>query len=171
MGSTFISINDNGFWVRDGIIELWLRLAALHIEEPGDNMSHEDTNIVYDARNKWLLASMGYFSGCVPDYIDEISRTKTGKELILKTCRKLMDNLRRSSPALNMDMINLLGSEGVQTHDLETWRMIEIGQAIYDLVNGMKFGGPGSVGIPMPGCGPTPIYDKWKSAKGGPTSR
>ena len=32
MGSSFVGIGERGFWMRDGLLELWLRLLALHIK-------------------------------------------------------------------------------------------------------------------------------------------
>jgi hypothetical protein len=43
--------------MRDSILELWLRLLALHIEE-----SREEEFIGRKIRDSWLLASRGYFN-------------------------------------------------------------------------------------------------------------
>ena len=34
MGTSFVSISGHGFWIQDSLLELWLRLLALHIEDP-----------------------------------------------------------------------------------------------------------------------------------------
>jgi hypothetical protein len=34
MGTSFVSIGDHGFWMTDSILEIWLRLLALHVEDP-----------------------------------------------------------------------------------------------------------------------------------------
>ena len=39
MGTTFIRLGEHGFWVRDSLLELWLRLAALHIKDPTRTLS------------------------------------------------------------------------------------------------------------------------------------
>lgn len=39
MGSTLVYIGERGFWMRDGILELWLRFLALHIEDPVESGS------------------------------------------------------------------------------------------------------------------------------------
>ena len=98
MGTSFVHIKENGFWVRDGILELFLRLAALHIDEPKDGDSFQACSQIYEIRNKWLLASKGYFTGCVPDCIDEIASDETGKLIMVKAINKLLSRLKKSPP-------------------------------------------------------------------------
>ena len=82
MGTSFVTITDGitgdepGFWMRDEMLELWLRLLSLHLPEPNDNGENTATP---DIRNRWLLASRGYFNGCVPhemEYACVIGRLK-----------------------------------------------------------------------------------------------
>ena len=74
MGSTFVSVGECGFWLRDSLLELWLRLASLHIEDP-----QESGGVAAKIRDQWLLASRGCFNGCVPiDFGDDIG-TAEGK--------------------------------------------------------------------------------------------
>ena len=59
MGTSFVTITDSntgdeaGFWMRDEMLELWLRLLSLHLPEPNDAGENVDTP---EIRNKWLLA-------------------------------------------------------------------------------------------------------------------
>ncbi len=55
--------DEPGFWMRDEMLELWLRLLSLHLPELPTVVKNSATA---DIRNKWLLASRGYFNGCVP---------------------------------------------------------------------------------------------------------
>ena len=36
MGRTFVGIGEprRGYWIRDSVLELWLRFLALHVEDP-----------------------------------------------------------------------------------------------------------------------------------------
>lgn len=52
MGTSFVSINDKGFWMQDSVLELWLRLLALHIKDP----SKDEEVVVRRIRDNWLLA-------------------------------------------------------------------------------------------------------------------
>ena len=164
MGSTFVEINANGFWVRDWNLELWLRLAALQILEPGSDRSDQERDITLEIRNQWLLASMGFFNGCVPDGIDQFSKSDIGRRVMQEACAKLLKRLLRCGPTLSKDMIYLLGIEGEPFGDQPTWKMIEMSQAIDDLLNGLPFGDPGAVGIPMPGSGDGPAYRQWRAS-------
>jgi hypothetical protein len=49
MGTTFVTIREGntgdepGFWMRDHMLELWLRLLALHLPEPTNQGEHSPT--------------------------------------------------------------------------------------------------------------------------------
>ena len=59
--------------MRDGMLELFLRLLALHLEDPVRQQPH----VVRKIRDNWLLASRGYFGGCVPTNLEEsVSKPK-----------------------------------------------------------------------------------------------
>lgn len=150
MGTTFVTIDgENGFWMRDGILELWLRLLALHVEEPGDACSQREQ--VLAIRNQWLLASMGIFTGCVPDGLADAVSSDVGRNTTIQACNKLLKRLRTVAPTMDRHMINLLGMDGEQVADFPTEKMIEVGQAILDLIGGKRFGGPKDTDF-MPGC-------------------
>ncbi len=79
MGSTFVDINDFGFWAHDSLLELWLQLVALHLSEPTDSDSPDAHATVKKIRDQWLVASKGYFGGCIPVSLDEAVATKEGR--------------------------------------------------------------------------------------------
>jgi hypothetical protein len=60
MGTSFVTIskgstgNEPGFWMRDAMLELWLRLLSLHLPEPTDAGKNAAS---IEIRNRWLLAS------------------------------------------------------------------------------------------------------------------
>ena len=80
MGTSFVRIKPGsdapGFWLRDGILELWLRFLALHIDDPPPSGS-----IASGIREQWLLASRGYFNGCVPHGMADAVSTDEGRKL------------------------------------------------------------------------------------------
>lgn len=84
MGTTFVSLSDKtsknevGFWMRDAVLELWLRLLTLHIPEP--TTEHETS---YRIRNQWLLASRGYFGGHVPHDLHDAVSTPEGRKVVM----------------------------------------------------------------------------------------
>jgi hypothetical protein len=89
MGKTFVGIGDRGFWMRDGMLELWLRFLALHVEDPVESGS-----LAIEIRDQWLLASRGYFMGCVPDGLEEAVSTPEGEMLVRSAIHSLLDVLK-----------------------------------------------------------------------------
>ncbi|MFN3160969.1 MAG: hypothetical protein ACE37I_16755 [Rubinisphaera brasiliensis] len=137
MGTTFVSMTEStsegeiGFWMRDSILELWLRLLALHIPEPTS-----DLEMVYKIRNSWLLASRGCFQGCVPHDLSQATATPVGLQVVKEAISSLMDALADAPALLNGPTLNLLGIDGAFHGEFETARLIEVGRAFEDLLAG-----------------------------------
>lgn len=149
MGSSFVGLGDRGFWMRDGHLELWLRLLALHIEDPSrQNPDPTATKI----RDQWLLASRGFFNGCVPVNFEEAVATEKGKAVVRGAIDSLLKALRSAPVDISKDALNLLGFEGTSQGDVERWRLIEIGQAFLDLLDGKIKSDPRDTTF-MPGLG------------------
>jgi hypothetical protein len=149
MGKTFVSGRPgNGFWMNDSMLELWLRFAALHITD-----SVEDHSLPHTIRNEWLLASRGYFNGCVPLSLDENVSTQEGKTVVLDAINSLLISLREAPGTLDRYVLNLMGFSREFVGDIESWRPIEVSEAIVDLVNGKQFGNA-LTSLSMPGSGP-----------------
>jgi hypothetical protein len=146
VGSSFVSISDRGFWVRDSLLELWLRLLALHIEDPV-----ESGTVATTIRDQWLLASRGEFGVCVPDGLEEAVSTGEGAALVRAAVASLLEALAAAPSRLGKDVFNLMGfSGGTFTGDIETRRLIEVGRAFLDLMDGKITSGPGDTSF-MPG--------------------
>ncbi|MDE2143342.1 MAG: hypothetical protein KGJ84_13110 [Elusimicrobia bacterium] len=136
MGSSFVGIGKNGFWLRDGFLELWLRLLALHIKDP----AKDDPNapVIRAIRDQWLLASRGVFNGCVPVGLDDAVRTKAGEKAVREAAASLLRALEAAPERLSKDVLNLLGFENRLENDDETWRLISIGRAFLDVLDGKE---------------------------------
>jgi hypothetical protein len=99
MGTTFVTIHEGctgtepGFWMRDEMLELWLRLLALHLPEPTDNGEHTAT---FEIRNRWLLASRFYFGGCTPHHMEDACSTPEGRAVVRYAIDSLMTTLLES---------------------------------------------------------------------------
>ncbi len=147
MGTTYVTIDDkHGFWMRDGMLELWLRLLALHVADPTD-----DDPWPGRIRDQWLLASRGWFNGCVPHDLERLA-VGEGRSVVLAATLSLQTALEAPPDLLNKDVLNLLGIEGVQfTQDIETWRLREVAQAFRDLIED-KILDAGHDCAFMPGC-------------------
>ena len=156
MGSTFVTLrtgppNENlGFWMRDDMLELWLRLLALHLPEPTCSGEHQAT---YGIRNQWLLASKGYFLGCVPDGMEEACSTPEGRAVVRTAVDSLLAALKRRSTPLDPATLNLLGFDYAWGEPVDRWRLIDVGHAFIDLLEGRITGTAASTKV-FPGLKP-----------------
>jgi hypothetical protein len=131
----------------DSVLELWLRFLALHVEDPVDSGS-----LATRIRDQWLLASRGYFSGCVPEGLEKAVSTLEGDKLVRKAIGSLLESLRSAPPHLSKGVLNLMGFTGGEyTVDIETWRLVEVGHAYLALLDGKITAGPSDTSF-MPGC-------------------
>jgi hypothetical protein len=138
VGTSFVRISDRGFWVNDSVLELWLRLLALHIDDPT-----EPGATAAAIRDQWLLASRGHFIGCVPDGLQEAVSSPEGATLVRAAVHSLLEALAAAPSRLGKDVFNLMGFlDGTFTGDVETRRLIEIGGAFLDLMDGKITSGP-----------------------------
>jgi hypothetical protein len=156
MGTTFVTLareisgNEPGFWMRDGMLELWLRLLALHLPEPTNSGEHQAT---LNIRNQWLLASRGYFGGCVPHGMENACATQAGRDVVRIAIDSLLAALERATTPLDSDTLDLLGVEGVRFAPIERKRLQEIGHAFLDLLDGQITCTASSTDV-MPGSKP-----------------
>jgi len=156
MGTTFVTLSreasgkEPGFWMRDGLLELWLRLLALHMPEPTDSGEHRATIAV---RNQWLLASRGYFGGCVPHGMEKACATPEGRTVVRIAIDSLLAALQRESTPLEAGTLDLLGIEGIQFTPIDRVWLREIGQAFIDLLDGKITWTASSTDV-MPGSKP-----------------
>jgi hypothetical protein len=118
MGSTFVTLGRDesgrpaigdrqmGYWMRDPVLELWLRLLALHIKDPDAEGDLSNT-----IRNHWLFASRQHFMGCVPHYLEEATSTAEGFDLVRDAVNSLSAALASGTDSLSGGTLNLLGFE------------------------------------------------------------
>src|SRR3954469_1283728 len=106
LGTSFVRIGDppRGFWMRDSVLELWLRFLALHVEDPVESGS-----LATKIRDQWLLASRGFFTGCVPEGLEEAASTPEGEALVRAAIHSLLKALESAPSHLNKGVLNLMG--------------------------------------------------------------
>ena len=118
--------------MQDSILELWLRLLSLHAEDPSD-----DSPLVVRIRDNWLLASRGYFVGCIPHRLEETVSTAEGRSHVLHAVTSLKSALEAGPALLDHGTLNLLGfCGGTFVRDVESSRLIEVANAFIDLMEG-----------------------------------
>ena len=156
MGTTFVTLsrevsgNERGFWMSDGMLDLWLRLLALHLPEPTDNGEHQATLRI---RNQWLLASRAGFGGCVPHGMEDACETPEGKTVVRTAIHSLLAALLESRAPLDADTLNLLAVPGEFTVPIDRQRLQDIAHAFLDLLEGKITAVSSSTDI-MPGSKP-----------------
>jgi hypothetical protein len=132
VSTSFVRLGKAGFWINDSVLELWLRFLALHIEDPVESGTPASR-----IRDNWLFASRGYCAGCVPVSLEEAVSTPEGKQLVQRAIRSLLQDLSHAPSHLNKDVLNLLGFlDGTWLGDFETRRLVEVGHAFLDLIDG-----------------------------------
>ena len=151
MGTTFVSVSPGvdvpGFWLRDGILELWLRFLALHVEDPTSSGTVATT-----IRDQWLLASRGYFNGCVPHGMKDAVASEEGAKIVREAIAALLKSLATGPALISAGTLNLMGFSGSPfVNEIEAWRLTEISEAFLDLLDGKITEGPRSKEF-MPGC-------------------
>ncbi len=124
-----------GFWMTDGLLELWLRLLALHVEDalPGEP---ERGAIARAIRDDWLLASRGWFGGCVPHGLQEAVATEEGMDIVRRAICSLQAALAASPDELTPETLNLMGIERAFAMPIATWRLRDTAVAFLDLLEG-----------------------------------
>jgi hypothetical protein len=84
---------------------------SLDLPEPTDNGQRQATLKI---RNQWLLASRGYFGGCVPHGMQDACSTQEGRALVRTAINSLLTALQDNETPLDAETLDLLGIEGGQ---------------------------------------------------------
>jgi hypothetical protein len=113
MGSSFTNFRGRGFWSRDALLEVWLRVLSLHM---GDDVHKSGWQ--HDLRDQWLLASTGCFSGCVSASLDEFLTDSDRVAIILQTSERSIQSLRAFGAFVPATFLNALGLDGPFAADL-----------------------------------------------------
>ena len=137
--------------MRDEMLELWLRFLALHLPEPTNIGEHQ---AIPKIRNQWLLASRGYFVGCVPHGMKDACATQEGRAVVRTSILSLLAALRQTKTPLDAGTLGLLAIEGLEfTAPIERKMLQDIGHAFLDLLDGKISSVASSTDI-MPGSRP-----------------
>ena len=131
--------------MQDSMLELWLRLLALHLEDP-----LEDNSKIQEIRDGWLLHSRGFFAGCVQVGLG--AAVATDRDLVVTAIRSLIGALEKGPETLDHGTLNLLGFQsGGYPRDIESARLIAVGNAFLALIAGEIQSDASSTEF-MPGC-------------------
>lgn len=92
MGSSFTRFRDKGFWCRDTLLQLWLRVLCLHMDHNVHVAGWER-----ELRDKWLFASSGE-SCCPTALLDEFLTDGDRVSYILRVSERSIQSLRAFGP-------------------------------------------------------------------------
>ena len=104
MGSSFTEFQGKGFWSRDGLLEAWLRVLSLHMDDDVHKPGWQ-----HDLRDKWLLASAGYFNGCISASLDDFLTEGDRVAVILKAAERSIQRLRTFGSYVPAAFLNAIG--------------------------------------------------------------
>ncbi|MDB5552482.1 MAG: hypothetical protein JWL86_2466 [Rhizobium sp.] len=143
MGSTFVTLGRDadgkrtadvkeevGFWMHDSMLELWLRLLVLHLDEP-----EQADSLAAVTRNQWLVASRYGCVGAVPHGLEEATATDEGLALVKAAVASLDRILQRTTDPLSAQMLNLLGFAGEWDRAVDTADLSDVAAAFVDLLD------------------------------------
>ncbi len=135
MGTTNVSLSPEAeapsFWIKDAWLEVWLRLLALHIDDPVT-----PGGLAERMRNDWLFATKIPHNGCVPHRLDETAAGPEGRAILRGAVESLMAALAREPDDVSAATINLLGiGSGEYGRDIRRSGLLEIGRAFLDLLD------------------------------------
>lgn len=132
MGKSFIQFRGHGFWVRDTPLEVWLRLATLHL-----GYRSWDGTAFMKVRETWLSATSGC-NGFVGDAAD-LDGVLANEELLsaaVEASEDTLKSIRRIGPKLDAKHLNALGLPGIFTTDFDAWEVQQVGEHFVRLLRG-----------------------------------
>ena len=106
MGSSYTSFKDHGFWSRDGLLELWLKLLAHNL--PKDSPGSEWLKLL---REEWLLQSSGIFNGFVSAQLNELLDEDEKVMVVISAADHVIRTVSACGPTLSVQVLEMLGIE------------------------------------------------------------
>jgi hypothetical protein len=94
----------------------------------------------------------GFFGGWVPSRLEEGTRSAEGRGGVVRALGSLLEALRRAPATRDAGVLNLLGIEHARSTDVKTSALVEVAQALLDLIEGRIGTDPSDTSF-MPGKG------------------
>ncbi|WP_042249967.1 hypothetical protein [Paracoccus sp. PAMC 22219] len=141
MGTSYVTVlaghpggadRRTGIWVNDSILQLLLRLLALHLPEPWPGSEGKDSRTI---RDQWLLASAIPFTGCVRHDLETIGTAPAGLSLTRSALTSLISALDGRPPMLPGQLFSLLGMGDAGSVDIRTEDLISTAVEIQTLLD------------------------------------
>ncbi len=88
MGSSFVNIKEQGFWVSDGLLEVWLLSLAREID-----FAVEPPSWLVEARQYWYHQATGGFTGCISPDLNSLIISEDRRQEITKISEQALISL------------------------------------------------------------------------------
>lgn len=133
MAKSYVTYNNQGFWVSDSELEVWLYLLVYEI----DRLS-EKPNWLINARQHWLFHATAGFLGCINASLPDIIDTEEKRKIILDLAFKAKQQLLSFDTKIPSAFLTNAGvGGGSRMYDdpvLAAW-FIEVGDKFIQLLN------------------------------------
>jgi hypothetical protein len=133
MGKSFVEFRGHGFHARDTPLELWLRLVTLQLRY---RVAIEDAAF-RDLRETWLIATSGC-QGCVGECagFDRVLSNDDLVKVAIEASEEVLKAVKELGPKLDHKYLNTLGLPGHFMADLDTWKVVQVGEHFVRLLRG-----------------------------------
>ncbi len=113
MSSSFTEFRGKGFWSTDTLLEIWLRVLSLQMEE-----DVAEPRWQHELRDTWLLNSNGGFMGCISPCLDEYLTDADRIAKVLRASDRCIAALRDFGDYVPAEFLRTLGIQQLFTEDL-----------------------------------------------------
>jgi hypothetical protein len=113
MSSSFTEFRGKGFWSTDTLLEVWLRVLSLQMEE-----DVAEPRWQHELRDTWLLYSNGRFMGCIAPCLDQYLTDADRIAKVLQASDHCIRALRDFGDYVPAEFLRTLGIQQLFTADL-----------------------------------------------------
>ena len=106
MSSSFTEFRGKGFWCHDPLLETWLRVLSLNMDDEAHAPGWQ-----HDLRDKWLSVSAGYCMGWVSASLGDFLTDSDRIDAILRASERSIQHFREFGAFVPYAFFNAVGSE------------------------------------------------------------
>ena len=129
--SRFITCDDeHGFWISNGLHDLWMMLLSLHMSRRLEWYAIESR-----IANQWLFGAKYNVTGCDWDHLPQFLAEPGGREVISEALQHFREALSKMPETISADTFGLMGF-GYDIGPIERNVLAAMAAAFDDLLNG-----------------------------------
>lgn len=131
MGTSFVRLNEYGFWSADGFLQLWLYFLAQEVDT-----FPEVPEWLQNAGEYWRIQAKWGGVGCVDAGLDDYATTPEQVELLITLSHKALTTIQSYGEFFSKEELNGFDLDGVWTKDVPTHKMIALAKQFIKLLKG-----------------------------------